>query len=47
MDQKGFNYVENLEIGILDRQKAYEIYRTKRNIPVKQEKETSLPAKKK
>ena len=41
MDQKGFNYVENLEIGILDRLKAYEIYRSKRNIPVKPKKEST------
>ncbi len=33
MEQKGFNYVENLEIGILDRQKAYDIYKRKRRIP--------------
>jgi hypothetical protein len=34
MEEKGFNYVENLEIGIFDRQKAYEIHRTKRGIPL-------------
>lgn len=32
MQKKGFNYVENLEIAILDREKAYEIYKKKRGI---------------
>lgn len=32
MENKGFAYVENLEIALFDRKKAYEIYKKKRGI---------------